>query len=154
MMGDDEIEHEILGRMHRDSGEWVTEAVVITCLNCTLPLSIHDDKEVPSQHQMAILSALLTAPEAFRDELAGRLYEAYLDSRPAYVATIGDGLTLDDLPELESGGEVWKVLGTANRIAMYEDDLSIEFPTKFDVDHESIVVIREGEFYEVSVGGG
>ena len=158
VLSEQEIEHEILGRLRKRQYEWVSEPLDIGSLDCTIPVTVHTREPFPTSQQLAILAALVAAPASFKAELAFHLASHYKKwTLPAYLPQIGDAryspsLTHDDLPQLAKDADIWKVLGAPLQVAMHGDDLAISFSTRFDTEHETTVCIRDGSVYEVNVG--
>lgn len=158
IVSDREIEHDILGYLRKWQHGWTTEPLWISSLNYTIPVAVHTREPLPTEQQLAILSALVTAPESFKDELALHLAGHYRKwTLPAYLPQIGDNrytpaLTHDDLPQLANDADIWRVLGEPLQIAVYDDQLSISFATRFDIEHETTVSISGGSINEVNVG--
>lgn len=113
----------------------------------------------PSERQIDATVRIATSKREFRKQVAEamrREYDEYI--RPEYLKTVGDptysnGLTVEDLPELQSADEIWRLIDGMMVFIDEDGNLNLSFTPRFDRDHDFAVRFRDDEIYEVMLDG-
>lgn len=149
--GPDSIDHEILGTVINNGGEWTTNLLPIGAFGYSCPVIFSMDEGPPSKAHFAAAVNLLRSSEGFRGEVAEHMAQEYTKNiRPDCISRVDES----SLPELTMPGDIWKIITGLNAVFVDEElGIDLGFGVTFDRSHDFAVRIRDGMFYEVMLDG-
>jgi len=135
------IEDPDFGVMYGYGGEVIRKSpLLIPFLNIECTLSFFVEANQITDEQRGSLLAVVNPSFSRRKDFANKIFEEYSSFiREEYLSLVGnDSLSPkeEDLPELKSADEVWKLIRGMNYLHVENDgDLIFQFKVIFDEEH-------------------